>query len=1399
MAGSHTSSPHRLARRVGLFGASSLGKQCLAQLQAHAAEAIPACFFDNDARKWGATFEGVPVHEPSLAALQAVDVIWLTTTYADEVQAQLKKLGVATRVAFTLAEVLGKTAPSGGGPSVATFRSDGCWPRVNVVMADEGWILERCAREIEKRLPYVRATRQADPAAAINYYMNYAAYRGGVGGHQAGFFTHVEERAAGMPERFFRVARAMDVAVAMSDRYAVQLREAGIERVHVITPGIDLERFTPQVRIGVVGRTYQTGRKGDDLVRGVMDEPGIEWVFTGEGWPGPARMYSDDEMPEFYRSLDYLLVPAYYEGGPMPVLEALACGVEVIAPRVGFVDDYPHIEYAVGDATDLRRVLREVVATRMARRQSVESRTWDAWAQAHDQLFKDMTQTPSKVARASVPEPAIDFSTRKLRVLFALHAPESVTPVGGPSIRLPQTQRALAEFGVDADISREELPDPRGYDLVHVFNISERRAALRQLQHLRQFDVPVVFSPICLKVQEGYWAQRAVLPVFQQHLDEAPLREALARVAATPLDVREATGMAVDPSWGEKIREITALVDHLVMLSEREMTVLDEIGAISTPFSLVHNGVDPSWADGATGDLFKQTYGLDDYILCVGRLEPRKNQLMVARALRGTNINLVCLGAPHQPEYVELVRTHGNRVHIIDKLKHDDPLFRSAYAGARAFVLASWSEGAPLAALEAVSFGLPMVLSNRSSEPEYFGPLARYCDPLDLDGLRTALLEAFAEPLDSPLRAARKRLVETALSWSNTARETSQAYAKVLKDKRPAKPLPGGFTPPEPRRLEIGSGNTPQRGYEHLDARADLPDIDHVADIRHALPFPSGTFDEVMSRSCIEHVSWREVRQVLTEWGRILKPGGVLDVWTPDFEYLCRQYIARKDDRHLDPALADESRRAFGGYDTSAWAIIKMFGGQDYPENFHGTVMDEDVLTRVLEASGFTHVQRREPFTGLRLLARRAPVFKQKPLASESDTAMPGTWPGSVAPGVVWCGPAFDDSSYAEITRQAVHALVTGGVPVQLQPDDVESAARSRYLDAPGEAWIWKRALGRHLPGCAQVICGSPVDESGNSRYRAIRDSSAKARAYVGVVAAPATGVPSAWRGACADVDELWVPREDDKRAFVEAGIAGDRIQVLPDTTEVRHEPLASWIARRMTHLTPDPGKAMDFGRKAEAAGDLDEAARYYIRAADLRRGWQMPVYNRASVLKRQGRRDAALRLFAQVAERGETPELRGGSWYHQGELAFDANRLDQAADAFESCLRELPNHTKARAWIALIGGRRADQGGQLEVARDAYQQALSLTGDWALAQYSFASTLKRLGEPAGARMSFAQVAATAHQASLRGGAHFHLGELALADGDTDIAAGHFESCLLETPDHAAARRRFEELQVGAR
>ncbi|QQS55649.1 MAG: hypothetical protein IPM89_07685 [Candidatus Competibacteraceae bacterium] len=102
---------------------------------------------------------------------------------------------------------------------------------------------------------------------------------------EIGFFTH-RERDKAARDLFEKVAREVDVCVAMADATADIIRSFGSYRTEIISPGVDLAAFYPVVKLGVVGRTYATGRKGEGIVSAVMDIPRIEWHFTGHGWPG---------------------------------------------------------------------------------------------------------------------------------------------------------------------------------------------------------------------------------------------------------------------------------------------------------------------------------------------------------------------------------------------------------------------------------------------------------------------------------------------------------------------------------------------------------------------------------------------------------------------------------------------------------------------------------------------------------------------------------------------------------------------------------------------------------------------------------------------------------------------------------------------------------------------------------------------------------------------------------------------------------------------------------------------------------------------------------------------------------------------------------------------------------
>src|SRR5690554_1773470 len=48
---------------------------------------------------------------------------------------------------------------------------------INIVTSDQGWVLEKLAGELARRLPYVTASEGPDRDAPIQYYMTYAARR----------------------------------------------------------------------------------------------------------------------------------------------------------------------------------------------------------------------------------------------------------------------------------------------------------------------------------------------------------------------------------------------------------------------------------------------------------------------------------------------------------------------------------------------------------------------------------------------------------------------------------------------------------------------------------------------------------------------------------------------------------------------------------------------------------------------------------------------------------------------------------------------------------------------------------------------------------------------------------------------------------------------------------------------------------------------------------------------------------------------------------------------------------------------------------------------------------------------------------------------------------------------
>lgn len=159
--------------------------------------------------------------------------------------------------------------------------------------------------------------------------------------------------------------------------------------------GIDREKFVPKgprVKkwvIGTSGWVYSGGRKGERLVRRLLDDDlGIGFLAAGWGWPGGSARIKHDEMPNFYRSLGVYVCTSLIEGGPAGPIEALACGVRVVVPmHVGVLDSLPDIpgihRYIPGNYGSFRLAIDEALnadPTPDSLRDATSKFTYENWA-----------------------------------------------------------------------------------------------------------------------------------------------------------------------------------------------------------------------------------------------------------------------------------------------------------------------------------------------------------------------------------------------------------------------------------------------------------------------------------------------------------------------------------------------------------------------------------------------------------------------------------------------------------------------------------------------------------------------------------------------------------------------------------------------------------------------------------------------------------------------------------------------------------------------------------------------------------------------------------------------------------------------------------------------------------
>ena len=134
---------------------------------------------------------------------------------------------------------------------------------------------------------------------------------------------------------------------------------------------------------------------------------------------------------------------------------------------------------------------------------------------------------------------------------------------------------------------------------------------------------------------------------------------------------------------------------------------------------------------------------------------------------------------------------------------------------------------------------------------------------------------------------------------------------------------------PGPRLLNLGCGRRVHPEWVNVDLAPQVPGVVQC-DLSRGIPFPDASFDVVYHSSMIEHFRRPDARKFIAECLRVLKPGGLIRVATPNLERVCELYL------QVLRALPDAGAQ---GEANLEWMTLELYD-QTVREHVGGMMLD---------------------------------------------------------------------------------------------------------------------------------------------------------------------------------------------------------------------------------------------------------------------------------------------------------------------------------------------------------------------------------------------------------------------------------------------------------------------------
>jgi glycosyltransferase involved in cell wall biosynthesis len=364
---------------------------------------------------------------------------------------------------------------------------------------------------------------------------------------------------------------------------------------------------------------------------------------------------------------------------------------------------------------------------------------------------------------------------------------------GGDRIQVENTASELRKLGVEVDIKTSMEFDPRDYDIIHIFQLDWTPESYFYAKEAKKYNTPIVLSPIHHDVREVkkfddkfvFDFRRISKVLFRDQFK----RDTFKNVYKSIFDRRmlKPTLYSIFYGFKKMQKEVLEMSEYVLVQTVKEAEDLKRTFNVDFKWQKVLNGVGEAFINPKP---YKNPFEFEDYIMCVGRIEPRKNQLSIIKAVKrlrdeeGLDIKLVLIGKASRLKHFEYST-------IINKfIKENNWIYQieggidynelpSYYHFAKVCVSASWFETTGLTSLEALYCGTNTVASGLRAK-EYLGSYASFCQPDDIESIKEAIKHEYHSPrpvLDSKIREG--------YTWENAAKKTLEVYTSILeKDKK---------------------------------------------------------------------------------------------------------------------------------------------------------------------------------------------------------------------------------------------------------------------------------------------------------------------------------------------------------------------------------------------------------------------------------------------------------------------------------------------------------------------------------------------------------------------------------------------------------------------------------------